>query len=302
MWAPADNRPFRAPYPYKEPRWRAQASGGISVHANHRTFSRLWFPPTTPRSKGPYTRQTEHTALPVRSQAKPHAHPPPIIIMVNSDDEGDDSDDGVLGTLSTNRGVAPDGWGLCARALDRQQGTTQAPRARSSPAKHTQGPPIPQRCFVRRLFSTRDGTARKHKPSATHLPWPDQGRGRGNWSSPQNACRRCGKPISEHILDTAMLTAVKAFVDHGRADSLLRMWWAQSHHEALDRPKVAQKTRPYCMTRFTTWQHMAHLTKRPYLNLGMGTLLPLSSRTGELARRVRRRSQTTFGPSGLTHS
>ena len=52
------------------------------------------------------------------------------------------------------------------------------------------------------------------------------------------ACGRCGKPISEHILDAVVPTAVKALVDHRRADSPLRMWWAESHRWALDRPKV----------------------------------------------------------------
>ena len=44
---------------------------------------------------------------------------------------------------------------------------------------------------------------------------------------------------SEHILDSAMLTALKASVDHRRADSLLRMWWVESHCWALDGPKVS---------------------------------------------------------------
>ena len=41
-----------------------------------------------------------------------------------------------------------------------------------------------------------------------------------------------------HILDVAVLTALDAVVDHRRADSLLRMWCAESHRWALDRPKV----------------------------------------------------------------
>ena len=54
------------------------------------------------------------------------------------------------------------------------------------------------------------------------------------------------------------------------------------------------------MTRSTTWRRMAHPMKHPLLNLGMGTLLPLSSQAGDWARRVRCRSQTTSRPSGLT--
>ena len=38
-------------------------------------------------------------------------------------------------------------------------------------------------------------------------------------------------------MDAAVLTAVKVSVDHRRADSLLRMWWAESHGWALERPK-----------------------------------------------------------------
>ena len=45
--------------------------------------------------------------------------------------------------------------------------------------------------------------------------------------------------MSEHILDAAALKAVKASVHHRRAESLLHMWWAESHPWALDRPKVS---------------------------------------------------------------
>ena len=72
----------------------------------------------------------------------------PIIIMVNSGDEGDDSD-GALGTPGTNRGMAPGGREGRARAPGRRQDAAQAPRARFSPSTQTQGPPVPQRCFVR---------------------------------------------------------------------------------------------------------------------------------------------------------
>ena len=37
----------------------------------------------------------------------------------------------------------------------------------------------------------------------------------------------------------AILTAAKALVDHRRADSMLRMWWADRHRWALDKPKVS---------------------------------------------------------------
>ena len=90
----------------------------------------------------------------------------PIIIVVDNDDEGDDSDDGVLGASGTNRGVAPGEREQRARAPGCQQDTTRAPRSRSSPAAQAQGPPAPQRCFVRRSFLARDGAARKRKPSA----------------------------------------------------------------------------------------------------------------------------------------
>ena len=76
-------------------------------------------------------------------------------------------------------------------------------------------------------------------PQPTAPPSPHQGQGRGSWSPPQTASQKCGKPISEHILDAVVLTAVKASVDHRRAESLLHMWWADSHRWALDRPKVS---------------------------------------------------------------
>ena len=54
-----------------------------------------------------------------------------------------------------------------------------------------------------------------------------------------SACQRCGKRVSEHLLDAAVLTEIKGSVDHRRADSLLRMWWAEAHRWALDRPAVS---------------------------------------------------------------
>ena len=76
-------------------------------------------------------------------------------------------------------------------------------------------------------------------PQPTAPPLPRQGQSWGSWSPPQSACQKCGKPISEHILDAAVSTAIKASVDHHRADILLRMWWAESHRWALDWPKVS---------------------------------------------------------------
>ena len=58
----------------------------------------------------------------------PDASGSPIIIMVDTDDEGDDSNDGVLGTPSTNRGVAPGEWERHAHAPGRQQDTAQTTR------------------------------------------------------------------------------------------------------------------------------------------------------------------------------
>ena len=40
-------------------------------------------------------------------------------------------------------------------------------------------------------------------------------------------------------MDPVVVTAVKGSVDHRRADSLLRMWWAELHRWALDKPKVS---------------------------------------------------------------
>ena len=36
-----------------------------------------------------------------------------------------------------------------------------------------------------------------------------------------------------------VFTAIQGSVDHCRADSLLRMWWAEAHRWALDRPAVS---------------------------------------------------------------
>ena len=76
-------------------------------------------------------------------------------------------------------------------------------------------------------------------PQPTPPPSPPQEQARGSWSPPLSACQRCGKQVSEHLLDAAVLTAIKGSVDHRRADSLLRMWWAEAHRWALDRPTVS---------------------------------------------------------------
>ena len=52
------------------------------------------------------------------------------------------------------------------------------------------------------------------------------------------------------------------------------------------------------MTRGTIWQHMAHLTRHPLLNLGMGTLLPLSSRAGDWASGLGAGPRQPLGPMG----
>ena len=110
----------------------------------------------------------------------PDALGSPIIIMVDSDDEGDDPENGVPGTHGTNRGVAPGGQERSACALGRQQDTATAPRARSSPTTQAQGPPIQQRCVVRRSFSARDGAARKCKPSGDQITIAGPGTGHGH--------------------------------------------------------------------------------------------------------------------------
>ena len=85
--------------------------------------------------------------------------------MVNSDDEGDDTDDGVLGTPSTNPGVASGEGEGRTRTPGPQQDAAQALRARSSPSSHSQDPPVPQQCFTCTSFSARDSATRKRKPS-----------------------------------------------------------------------------------------------------------------------------------------
>ena len=167
----------------------------------------------------------------------PDASSSPIIIMVGSDDEGDDTDDGVLGAPGTHHAVALRGWERRARHPSGEQHATPAPRARTTPPTQAQGPPVEQRCFVRRSLSARDGTSRKRKPLADAAAITAPGAGQGQLvPAPE---RLCGNPISEHILDAAVLTAIKGSVDHRRADSLLRMWWAESHRWALDRPTVS---------------------------------------------------------------
>ena len=82
------------------------------------------------------------------------------------------------------------------------------------------------------------GTARpaSGNPKPTPPPSPPEEQARGQL--PLSACQRCGKRVSEHLLDAAVLTAIKGSVDHRRAESLLRMWWAEAHRWALDRPTV----------------------------------------------------------------
>ena len=169
----------------------------------------------------------------------PDASSTPIIIMVDSDDEGDDTDDGVLGAPGTHRGMAQRGRERRARHQGGQQQATPAPRACTTP---------PAQAKARRFSSdatsvahAQRGTARPSSgnPQATPPPSPPQEQARDSWSPPLSACQRCGKRVSEHLLDAAVLTEIKGSVDHRRADSLLRMWWAEAHRWALDRPAVS---------------------------------------------------------------
>ena len=88
---------------------------------------------------------------------------------------------------------------------------------------------------------SQQGTARpaSGNPQPTPPPSPPHEQARGSWSPPLCACQRSGKPISEHLLDAAVLRAIKGSVDHRRAESLLRMWWAESPRSALHRPTVS---------------------------------------------------------------
>ena len=109
----------------------------------------------------------------------PDASGAPIIIMVDSDDEGDDTDDGVLGAHGTHRGTAQRGRQRRARHQGDQQQVTPAPRARTTPPAQAQGQPVQQRCYVRRSRAARDGTSRKRKPSADAAALTALGAGQG---------------------------------------------------------------------------------------------------------------------------
>ena len=114
----------------------------------------------------------------------PDASGAPIIIMVDSDDEGGDIDDGELGAPGTHRGMAQRGRQGRARHQDDQQQATPAPRARTTPPAQAQGPPVQQRCYVRRSRSARDGTSRKRKPSADAAALTAPGEGQGQLAPP----------------------------------------------------------------------------------------------------------------------
>ena len=109
----------------------------------------------------------------------PDASSAPVIIMVNSDDKGDDTDDVVLGAPDTHRGIAQRGRERRARHPSGKQIATPAPRARMTPPTQAQGPPVQQRCFVRWSLSARDGTSRKRKPSADAAALTAPGAGQG---------------------------------------------------------------------------------------------------------------------------
>ena len=109
----------------------------------------------------------------------PDASSAPLIIMVDSDDEGDDTDDGVLGAPGMHRGMAQRGRERRARHPSGQQNAAPAPRARTTPPTQAQSPPVQQRCFVRRSLSARDGTSRKRKPSADAAALTAPGAGQG---------------------------------------------------------------------------------------------------------------------------
>ena len=111
----------------------------------------------------------------------PDASSSPIIIMGVSDDEGDNSDDRVLGILGANRGVAPGGLERRARTPGRRQDAAHALRARSRPSSQTRSPPVPQPCSICSSLSARDSAPRKRKPSAecATIAAPEAGVGPG---------------------------------------------------------------------------------------------------------------------------
>ena len=136
-------------------------------------------------------------------------------------------------------------------------------------------------------------------PQPTTPPSPRQGQRAGSWSPPQSACQKCGKPIIEHILDAAVLTAVKAFVDHRRTGNVLRLWWAEAHRWALDRPKVSPDDEALL---HNTLHHPAthgppDQASSPKLGDGGAVTIELAGRVW--ARRGRCRSEIISGPSGL---
>ena len=102
----------------------------------------------------------------LRRRAAPDASSSPIIVMADGDDQGDDTNNGELGTPGAHRGVAPGGRERRARNPGRRQDAAQALRGRSSPPSQTPSPPVPQRCFVRTSFSARASTTLKRKPPA----------------------------------------------------------------------------------------------------------------------------------------
>ena len=87
----------------------------------------------------------------------------------------------------------------------------------------------------------QQGTARpaSGNPQPTPPPSLPREQARGSWSPPLIGYQRCGKQVNEHLLDAAVLTAIKGSVDHRQADTLLRMWWAEAQRWTLDRPAVS---------------------------------------------------------------
>ena len=176
--------------------------------------------------------------------------------MVDSDDEGDDTDDGVLGTPGAHGGVAPGGRERL-RAADK---TRHRPCVRVRVRRRR--PKARGSCKdVSFVVHSRQETVQPAtgSPQPTVPPSPQQGQGRGNWSPPQSAYRKCGKLISKHIPDAAVVTAVKASVDHRCAESLLRMWWADWHRWALARPKVSPEDEAFL---HDTLHHLASRPRR----------------------------------------
>ena len=144
------------------------------------------------------------------------------------------------------------------------------------------------------------GTARpaSGNPQPTPPPSPPLEQARGSWSPPLSACQKCGERVSEHLLDAAVLTAIKGSVDHRQADSLRRMWWAEAHRWALDRPAVSPDDEALVHNTLHPWRRMDRRSRRRPRSLEMATRSLFSSRGVAWVRRAPCKSQMTSGHSG----